>query len=282
MLLVLVARKLGLGTDGYGYLLAAQGAGGIVGAAIAGRIASRAPRPAVQVIALGMVAAPLPLLAITGSLAVALILGVIAGAGALIAEVVADTGLQLTIDDERLGSAYGFVFAASVSIAADGCRKAASRSSAVVVDRQLQAGVGHDLGDQHARARDDPEISATARLPVILEVIAGAGALIAEVVADTGLQLTIDDERLGSAYGFVFAASVGRDAADGYPRTRSRMPIEHSSSIVSCRPVSATTSAISAPAPAMTPRISATARLRSPAAKRLRPSPVRSPARRSR
>ena len=114
VLLVLVAHRLGLGTDGYGYLLAAQGAGGIVGAAIAGRIASRAPRPAVQVIALVMVAAPLPLLAITGSLAVALILGVIAGAGALIAEVVADTGLQLTIDDERLGSAYGFVFAASV------------------------------------------------------------------------------------------------------------------------------------------------------------------------
>src|ERR1700761_5867326 len=38
VLLLLVAGRLGLGADGYGYLLAAQGAGGIAGAALAGRL----------------------------------------------------------------------------------------------------------------------------------------------------------------------------------------------------------------------------------------------------
>jgi MFS family permease len=95
VLLLLVAGRLGLGARGYGYLLAAQGAGGIAAA-------------------LAMVALPLPILAVTTSVAVAVAVGVIGGAGALIVEVVADTRLQETLDESRLGCAYGFAFAVSV------------------------------------------------------------------------------------------------------------------------------------------------------------------------
>jgi MFS family permease len=114
VLLLLVAKRLGLHADGYGYLLAAQGLGGILGATAAGRLGRAAARRSTLAGGLVMVALPLPLLALTGSIAVAVILGVVAGAGALLVEVVVDARLQQTLDDGRLGCAYGFAFAASV------------------------------------------------------------------------------------------------------------------------------------------------------------------------
>jgi MFS family permease len=114
VLLLLVAERLGLRAQGYGYLLAAQGLGGILGASAAGRLGRTASRRSTLAGGLVMVALPLPLLALTGSVAIALVLGVIAGAGALLVEVVVDARLQQTLDDARLGCAYGFAFAASV------------------------------------------------------------------------------------------------------------------------------------------------------------------------
>jgi MFS family permease len=114
VLLLLVAGRLGLGADGYGYLLAAQGLGGIAGATLAGRLGPAAGRRSTLAAALAMIALPLPILALTTSVAVAIAVGMIGGAGALIVEVVADTRLQQTLDESRLGCAYGFAFAASV------------------------------------------------------------------------------------------------------------------------------------------------------------------------
>lgn len=114
VLLMAVAGRLGLHAAGYGYLLAAQGAGGILGATIAGRLGHAATRRSTLAAALAMVAAPLPLLAVTHSVAVAVGLGLVAGMGALIVEVVADTRLQQTLDEASLGTAYGFAFAASL------------------------------------------------------------------------------------------------------------------------------------------------------------------------
>src|SRR3954465_6283180 len=60
VLLVLVSNRLGLGTAGYGYLLAAIGAGGVLAAGLAGGAAASArPRLALGVAVLAM-AAPLP------------------------------------------------------------------------------------------------------------------------------------------------------------------------------------------------------------------------------
>jgi MFS family permease len=114
VLLLLVAGRLGLGADGYGYLLAAQGAGGIAGATLAGRLGRAASARLTLAAALALVAVPLPILAVTTSIGVALGVGVVGGAGALIVEVVADTRLQQTLDESRLGCAYGFAFAVSV------------------------------------------------------------------------------------------------------------------------------------------------------------------------
>src|SRR6201994_4418938 len=65
VLLLLVARQTGLGAQGYGYLFAAIGAGGLGGTALAGR-ASRSSRPhLVQAAALACAGLPTVLLAIT-------------------------------------------------------------------------------------------------------------------------------------------------------------------------------------------------------------------------
>lgn len=114
VLLLVVAERLGLGAPGYGYLLAAQGAGGILGAAIAGRLGAHASRRGALAAALLLVGLPLPVLAVTTSVVVAVILGITAGVGALFVEVVAETRLQRSLDEERLGTAYGFAFSASI------------------------------------------------------------------------------------------------------------------------------------------------------------------------
>ena len=58
VLLLLVASRLRLGAGGYGYLLAAQGVGGIAGATLAGRLGPAAGRRSTLAVALVMVGAP--------------------------------------------------------------------------------------------------------------------------------------------------------------------------------------------------------------------------------
>jgi MFS family permease len=114
VLLLLVAERLGLGAGGYGYLLAGLGVGGIAGATLAGRLGPAAGRRSTLAVALLLVALPLPVLALTSSAPIAILAGAVGGAGALVVEVVADTRLQQTLEESRLGCAYGFAFAVSV------------------------------------------------------------------------------------------------------------------------------------------------------------------------
>jgi MFS family permease len=114
VLLLAIANRLGLHAAGYGYLLAAQGLGGIAGATVAGRLGTAAEKRTTLAAALLLVGGPLPFLAFTHSVVVAVALGLIAGMGAVISEVVADTRLQQTLDEAHLGTAYGFAFAVSI------------------------------------------------------------------------------------------------------------------------------------------------------------------------
>jgi hypothetical protein len=75
--------------------------------------------------ALLAVAVPLPLLAVTHSMVVALLLAVVGGAGAILVEVLADTGLQRSLDEAVLGRAYGFALPAAIAGIAAGSLVAA-------------------------------------------------------------------------------------------------------------------------------------------------------------
>jgi predicted MFS family arabinose efflux permease len=120
VLFVLLGQRLGLGAAGYGYLLSALGAGGVLAAGLANRAAaSDRPRRAL-IAAVAAVGLPLVLLAPTGSTAVALVLAAGIGAGALTTEVVAETTLQRTLDDAVVARAYGLVVPACVAGIAGG------------------------------------------------------------------------------------------------------------------------------------------------------------------
>ena len=114
VLLILVAGQAGLGTHGYGYLFAGIGAGALVGTALASR-ALRCPHPrAVLVTALAAVGLPMPLLAVAHRPAAAIALASVTGAGAILVEVLTETGLQRMLPPEAFGRAYGLALPASL------------------------------------------------------------------------------------------------------------------------------------------------------------------------
>ncbi len=114
VLLLAVARRLGMGAGGYGYLFASIGVGGLIGTGLAGR-AARCPHPryvlAAALVALGL---PLPLLAVIGWPALAVAVVAFCGAGAMPIEVMMETCLQRTLDEEVFGRAYGLAIPASL------------------------------------------------------------------------------------------------------------------------------------------------------------------------
>jgi MFS family permease len=114
VLLLLVAQRLGLGADGYGYLLGAAGLGGVLAAGLAGRAGEAGQRTGVLVAALLCLAVSLGLLAVTDSLAAALVLTLIGGGGAIVVEILVETGLQRSLPEDVLGRAYGFAYPAAL------------------------------------------------------------------------------------------------------------------------------------------------------------------------
>jgi MFS family permease len=114
VLLLLVSRRIGLGAHGYGYLLAAVGAGSLLGTTLAGR-AIRCPHPR-YVLAAAMVAGGLPmaLLAVVRWPAAAIFLTGLTGVGAILVEILTETSLQRELDDEVFGRAYGLAVPASL------------------------------------------------------------------------------------------------------------------------------------------------------------------------
>jgi MFS family permease len=111
VLLLALSRRLGGGEHGYGWLIAALGLGGVAGAAAAARV-GRGGLP--------LVAAAVALLALAPGLPVAVLLALVAGAGAVAVEVRAETGLQRALDPDVLARAYGVYFALTIAAIAAG------------------------------------------------------------------------------------------------------------------------------------------------------------------
>ena len=109
---VILGHRLGLGVAGYGYLLAAMGAGGALSAGISNKAASSKNSRRALTVSMLAVGAPLPLLAITGWLPVALLLAGVFGAGSVTTETVGDTYLQRSLDPAVFARAYGLALPA--------------------------------------------------------------------------------------------------------------------------------------------------------------------------
>jgi predicted MFS family arabinose efflux permease len=115
VLLLLVSRSLGMGAHGYGYLFAGIGAGALAGTALAGRMQRWGHPRFVLAGALAAVGLPMPLLAIAHWPAVAIALVAATGAGAVLVEILTETGLQRMLDEDVFGRAYGLALPASLA-----------------------------------------------------------------------------------------------------------------------------------------------------------------------
>jgi MFS family permease len=113
--LVLVSRRIGAGTGGYGLLLAGFGVGGVIGATVTARLDAPSGWRRTLAIAMLLVGIPLAALGVIPTLAGAVALAVLGGGGMIVGEVLGDTALPRMLDDEVLARAYGLVFPISLS-----------------------------------------------------------------------------------------------------------------------------------------------------------------------
>ena len=114
--LVLYAeQKLGLGAEGYGYLLAAAGVGGLLSALVNARLATSTKVSGI-VVATGVLFCATQLAyAWVDVVAVALIVTLAGGVGVVACEVVAETALARVVPSEALGRVMGVFEALSVA-----------------------------------------------------------------------------------------------------------------------------------------------------------------------
>jgi MFS family permease len=113
-LVVYADRSLGLGDGGYGLLLAACGAGGVVSALFNGQLATGARLTLVVVGAAVLTCASQFVYAVSNGLALALVVTVVGGGGIVCAEVVAETVLARVTPRETLGRIAGLFEASSI------------------------------------------------------------------------------------------------------------------------------------------------------------------------
>jgi MFS family permease len=112
--LVLVSRKIGAGNSGYGLLLGAFGAGGVIGAILTARISASAEWRRALALALALVGVPLAGLGVAPTVPLALGLALLGGGGMIVGEVLSETALPRLLDDAVLARAYGLVFPVSI------------------------------------------------------------------------------------------------------------------------------------------------------------------------
>jgi Cyclic nucleotide-binding domain/Transmembrane secretion effector len=107
--------SLGLGSGGYGVLLAASGVGGLMSAVVNGRLGTSS-RVTLAVLSAGALASASQLVyAGFNELAIALIVTVLGGGGLVACEVIAETVLARIVPSETLGRVAGLLHAMSVA-----------------------------------------------------------------------------------------------------------------------------------------------------------------------
>ena len=152
-------ERLGTGPEGYGYLLGALGAGGVIAAPITNRLAAARRVGPTLLGALVLTALPLALLAVVSSPVVATALMVVSGAGGTAVDVLAITLLQRAVSDDVRGRVFGLLDSAVVlAILAGSLDRLASRQRVrAVMDARADRGRGerarHSGRSPHLRAR---------------------------------------------------------------------------------------------------------------------------------
>jgi MFS family permease len=120
LFVVLSKQQLGTGSQGYGYLLAALGAGGLVVAPFMNRIAGMRRLGTIIVAGMIVFALPTALLAVVHSPAIAFGLEVVRGGGTIVVDVLAITALQRAVSPDVVARVFGVFFALNIAAMALG------------------------------------------------------------------------------------------------------------------------------------------------------------------
>jgi predicted MFS family arabinose efflux permease len=111
VLLVMISeRRLGTGADGYSYLLAGLGAGGVLAAGLVKRISAWPRLGTAILIAMAVYCLPTLLLLTVRQPGAAFAVEVVRGAGTLVVDVLAMTALQRCLPQDKLGRVFGAFF----------------------------------------------------------------------------------------------------------------------------------------------------------------------------
>ncbi|HWF56853.1 MAG TPA: MFS transporter [Candidatus Dormibacteraeota bacterium] len=121
LFIVLSKQQLGTGSQGYGYLLAALGVGGLIVAPFMNRIAGMRRLGTIIVAGLLVYGLPTALLSIVHSPVIAFALEAIRGGGTIVVDVLAITALQRSVSPDVVARVFGVFFAlvlAAISLGA--------------------------------------------------------------------------------------------------------------------------------------------------------------------
>jgi predicted MFS family arabinose efflux permease len=104
-------EKLGTGPDGFGYLLAGLGLGGVLMAAAVNRLAESRRLATIILAGAAFYCLPTALLTVIHSPAIAFLLEVVRGGGTLVVDVIAITALQRSVAPAMVARVFGVFFA---------------------------------------------------------------------------------------------------------------------------------------------------------------------------
>ncbi|MDX6287384.1 MAG: hypothetical protein QOG53_2869 [Frankiales bacterium] len=106
-LVVYVQSQLHLDADGYGYLLAGAGAGGVLGATVSNRLAARKRITLPLMIGTIAFVGSQLLFAATGVVVIAIAIAVLSGIGMVVSDVISETAMTRAASNETLGRIFG-------------------------------------------------------------------------------------------------------------------------------------------------------------------------------
>lgn len=109
-LIVLSDERLGTGADGYGYLLAALGVGGIAVMFLVNRISAWPRLGTAILVGMAVYCLPTLLFLLVDHPVVAFVILAVRGAGTIVVDVLAITALQRSLPEDKLGRVFGAFF----------------------------------------------------------------------------------------------------------------------------------------------------------------------------